>query len=372
MNPRDLSQLAGPGLNVRQFGAQGDDVTDDTAAIQQAIDAAAEMQGAVWFPPGQYRCGMLQMRNHVALLGTPTWSYRRHGGTVLRLGDEKASCLVNLCGTIGARVSGLALDGGNLGDGVHGIYLEGEGHDEEDSLVIENCRVTSFSGDGARLENVWGFTVRNNLFHCNRGDGVAITHWDGWVHDNIMIGNGKYGFAARGANAAVTITANRIEWNHLGGILLESGTHYNVTGNFIDRSGGPALLLHGAKDATDPRWMPGTIAITGNIFNRSGARVAPDTLESCHLWLENMLGIACTGNVFCYGTNDDGGGQASPSYGMVLRGLRNCVIAGNTLNNAALRQQILDLGEHDELTVIRDNPGNVLDVTQQPENAAGS
>ena len=295
MDSQDWRQMAGPGLNVRLFGAVGDDATDDTAAIQRAIDAAGEMQGAVWFPPGQYRCGMLQLRTHIALIGTPTWSYRGHGGTVLRLNDEKASCLLNLCGTVGAHVSGLALDGGRLGQDVHGIYLNGEKHEEEDSLVIENCRITSFTGDGAHLEKVWGFTVRFCLFHCNGGDGVMTSQWDGWVHDNIMIANGKYGYAARNANAAVTITANRIEWNRLGGILLESGTHYNVTGNFIDRSGGPGITLRGNPEANDQRWLPGTVAITGNIINRSGAQVEPGTPESSHLWLETVVGVACTG-----------------------------------------------------------------------------
>lgn len=362
MQPHDMMHWAGPGVNVRAYGAKGDDVTDDTATIQQAIDAAAEGQDAVWFPPGQYRCGMLQLHDQVTLLGTPSWTYRRHGGTVLRLCDATVPCLLNLSGTIGARVSGLALDGAGLGDNVHGILLNGEGHQEEDSLVIEHCRVSGFSGDGAHLEKVWGFTVRHNLFHCNGGDGVGITQWDGWVHDNIMIDNGKFGFAARGANAAVTITANRIEWNHLGGILLESGTHFNVTGNFIDRSGGPGLLLQGAPDAADARWLPGTVAITGNIFNRSGARVDPGTPGNCHLRLEHVWGVACTGNVCCYGTNDDGSGQPSPSYALVLRDLRNCVITGNTLNNAALRELILDLGEHDAGTVIRDNPGSLVTI----------
>ena len=40
-------------------------------AIQRAIDAAGELLGTVWFPPGQYRCGMLQVRTHVALTGSP-------------------------------------------------------------------------------------------------------------------------------------------------------------------------------------------------------------------------------------------------------------------------------------------------------------
>lgn len=368
MDSKDLNQMEGPGLNVRRFGAKGDDATDDTAAIQRAIDAAGEMQGAVWFPPGQYRCGMLQVRTHIALVGTPTWAYRRHGGTVLRLNDDEASCLLNLTGTVGARVSGLALDGGRQGSNVHGIYFNGAGHKTEDTLVIENCRVAEFTGDGAHLESAWGFIVRDNLFHNNHGDGLMTSHWDGWVHDNIMIGNGKFGYAARAANASVTITGNRIEWNAHGGILLENGAnHYNVTGNFIDRSGGPGLVLRGDPQATDQRWLPGTTTITGNIFNRSGAKAEPGTPESCHLWLETAVGIACTGNTMCYGNNDDGSGPFSPSYGMVLRGLRNCAIIGNTLHNAALQQLVRDEGGHDAATVIRDNPGCLVPCEPWPQ-----
>ena len=43
-------------FNVRAFGAVGDGVHDDTAAIQAAIDAAsAGLGGVVYLPPGGYR-----------------------------------------------------------------------------------------------------------------------------------------------------------------------------------------------------------------------------------------------------------------------------------------------------------------------------
>jgi hypothetical protein len=43
-------------FNVKQFGAKGDDVTDDTAAIRSALDAAQKNGGGVvYFPWGTYR-----------------------------------------------------------------------------------------------------------------------------------------------------------------------------------------------------------------------------------------------------------------------------------------------------------------------------
>jgi polygalacturonase len=43
-------------VNVKDFGAAGDGVNDDTDAIRQAFDAAnADADRTIFFPPGQYR-----------------------------------------------------------------------------------------------------------------------------------------------------------------------------------------------------------------------------------------------------------------------------------------------------------------------------
>ena len=166
-------------LNVRDFGAKGDGKSDDTVALQRSIDIAAEVRGTVWFPPGTYRSAMLRLRDNVGLDGQPTFTYGRHGGTVIQLCDDKASCLLNLSGTIGVHVKGLALDGVRLGTGIHGILLDGTDHSEEETAFIEKTQVADFTGDGARLSPVWAFTVRNCMFTRNGGDGLCITEWDG-------------------------------------------------------------------------------------------------------------------------------------------------------------------------------------------------
>ena len=55
-------------FNVRSFGAKGDGTTPDTAAINQAIDAAATAGGGtVVFPAGNYLSFSIHLKSHVAL-----------------------------------------------------------------------------------------------------------------------------------------------------------------------------------------------------------------------------------------------------------------------------------------------------------------
>jgi polygalacturonase len=57
------------GFDVRTFGARGDGATPDTAAINAAIEAAAQGGGGtVRFPPGRYLSFSIRLRSNVALV----------------------------------------------------------------------------------------------------------------------------------------------------------------------------------------------------------------------------------------------------------------------------------------------------------------
>jgi len=334
-------------INARQFGAKGDGKSDDTKSIQGAIDAAAARGGAVFLPPGVYRAADLQMRPHVSLTGIPAWDYENGFGSVIRLAGENAGCLLNITGAFGATIDGLALDGGKLGKGVHGVWLNKPDYGkQEDTFRIERSQIANFTGDGVRLTRAWCFSIRHCMIAYNGGDGISLRGWDGFLLDNWLSGNAGAGFAARDENASCTFTGNRIEWNREG-ILIVGGDGYNITGNFFDRAGTCGLAISNGEQ----------MAISGNFVKRSGKNAQPYTYDSAQIRLEKCRGITCSANNLQVGRDDNGEGVWSPSYGIVYKELRNCVISNNVLHDGARAELLVDLGGHGDGAVVKDNPG---------------
>jgi hypothetical protein len=342
-------------LDVTAFGAKGDGQTDDTGAFRAALEEAGKTTGTVYVPDGTYLVGELQMPPHTGIVGNATWGYRSGGGSILKLNDPAAACLINITGAVGATVNGLTLHGTGLGAGIHGIYMgPKDDKKEEDTPRIERCHISHFTGDGVRFDPVWCFSMRGCEVIFNKGNGLYVRGWDAFILDNWFSGNGGAGYMADAANASITMTGNRIEWNHNGGIRILGGSHYNITGNYIDRSGGPGISLRANGDS--PSFC---FTVTGNVIYRSGKpEWLTEPLDSCHARLEGCHGLVFNGNSMCVG-QDDGGGVNSPEYGLVLRGLQNSIVRDNALHIGALTELVHDLGEHRDGVIITDNVGNL-------------
>ena len=68
MRNGDKSRVAGAKLDVRMFGATGNGTSLDTAAINKAIEAAAESGGGtVHFPAGVYLSYSIHLKTNVVL-----------------------------------------------------------------------------------------------------------------------------------------------------------------------------------------------------------------------------------------------------------------------------------------------------------------
>src|SRR5580698_10650832 len=116
--------VAANALDARDFNAVGDGKMDNTAALQKALDKAAETKGSVFIPEGVFLSSTLKVPPFVGLCGNPTWGFTDYAGPILRLGDASAKCLLDATGAHGFRSSGLCLDGAALGKNVHGIMVD--------------------------------------------------------------------------------------------------------------------------------------------------------------------------------------------------------------------------------------------------------
>jgi hypothetical protein len=113
-------------LNVRDYGAQGDGVADDSADIQEAIDDAIASNGrdAVYFPPGIYRCHTalviedaigLRLVGGGSLPGSPVYYFLeyegRDAGVALVWSGNLTDPLLKVLGSQACSLEGLAFVG---------------------------------------------------------------------------------------------------------------------------------------------------------------------------------------------------------------------------------------------------------------------
>ncbi len=336
-------------FDITAFGAIGDGKTDCTNAIQSALDKAGETSGCVIVPAGVYATGKLTMRPNTRIEGKSAWSFRADGLSVLKLNDADANCLIDITGAFACSINGICLDGGRLGKNTHGVYLYWEkynGGGQEDTPTIDDCRIGNFSGDGVHLEHVWCFSIRHSMLHRNEGCGLYIDGWDAFILDNWFTANENSGILGGANSSSITATGNRVEWNTVAGFRFKRGDAVNVTGNFFDRTFGPALWL-GGKD-TEFR----ETAVTGNVFRRNGCselKFFTDEYQSSHVYLQRASNVTIVGNTFKNGVDDHGEGQRSPDYGIVVLNADSVIVNSNAMKESAVKTH-----------VVWDNKGNCV------------
>jgi hypothetical protein len=117
--PRSVQDKERDIVSVKDFGAVGDGVTNDTAAIQAAEDACAASGQALWFPAGTYRCNTGITKKSVNWFGA--------GKYKSKLAYYGNSTFINATGTSPDRrlftISDMELNGTNAGAAAVGITL---------------------------------------------------------------------------------------------------------------------------------------------------------------------------------------------------------------------------------------------------------
>jgi pectate lyase-like protein len=230
--------------SVKDYGAVGDNSTDDTAAVQAAIDACATAGGGVvYFPAGIYRVTQLTLntQNNVQLVGQGASSSLRWTFNAATL----AGSMLNITGSSRQKILNMKFDGAGLTNPAasrdnHLIRLG----DDAVATQIMNCTFTGMvaaSGDGVHIVGTAGHLVsrtwvsQNTFDGCSRfGVGVEQGYEYLWVNENYFTNcETDIGIVATADvnGASVVIYGNEI--NHTGttrhALRLEGGATTLIT-----------------------------------------------------------------------------------------------------------------------------------------------
>lgn len=239
--------------DVKAFGALGDGVTDDRAAIQAAIDdSRATGKAGIFFPAGTYRVSRASTepgdRFSLDLRDVHDFTVAGEGpASVVKLVDttERTSDWhVFILHGQARRVvfTDLVVDGNRTGltepnEQSHGIEVEAGTED----LVITRCIVRDCFGDGVRLlgtpdANVRRVRIDDCLFHANKRSGLGVQR----ALEQILV---------IGCLFEATVSDQSIDFEPSG---ADSPTDFTIDGCTIRHTNrGPAVTLTGIR-GSDP------------------------------------------------------------------------------------------------------------------------
>jgi hypothetical protein len=260
-------------VSVKDYGAVGDGATDDTAAIQSAIDNNAK----IYFPASSGGYGIsstgLKIPSNRTLVGCG------YPGRLVRIGTYNATqnLVVNLGATTGGTpndnisILNLYIDGVKSGasgttqdnQAAQGILIRAANAttptDRCRNITIRDCEIVNFPGQCIHLQNVEYFTIAGNRVKDSSRDGICVDFNSkyGAVTGNVVVDSQDDGIACNGMLETgsfaydgwvedVTITGNTVRVNTTGSV-----------------SGAQALALRAVKniEAVGNKFEGGTAAV---------------------------------------------------------------------------------------------------------------
>jgi hypothetical protein len=139
-------------VNVKAYGAEGDGITDDTAAINRAIsdlytkvlttsESALQTQKAIWFPSGTYLVSSpIKVYPGVRLVG-------EHSSAAVIYLDNNAvaqPCLLKLVDSLGQEDSSIGNNGAVLPTNISAEHITFSTANDEDIVILQRCQDITF------------------------------------------------------------------------------------------------------------------------------------------------------------------------------------------------------------------------------------
>lgn len=325
-------------INVRKapYNATGNGSTDDTAAIQAAITAAASTGGTVYLPAGSY---LLNGSNPLNLSGAVTLQGAGHGATSIRIGSSFTGSSAITISSDDCMITGLQLRGASStvtsNPACHGVTLTG----------AQECRFFN-----ATIQYINGYALR--LF------GTSATTLHGTQLDMLKIQSCAGGIHIKSdpAATAANVQMSNIFTRFLG---VNSGTNANLDGIRIEDSWD--VLCQNVLP-----WMNATTGGTGAAFRVTGncAAIFVQNLDA----LGPQTGAANV--VIESGTNGDPQ-NVQIQGGVIQQGLIGLLISGASSQVRIRNMRILNNQTHN-VSVTSTGFGIYLDECTISQGGAGA
>jgi hypothetical protein len=309
-------------FDVKAYGAVGNGIADDRAAIQAAIDAADD--GVVYFPPGIYDVGdSILITNSVTIIGAGSGGDCRIVATtdnpVFHVDDGDAYAYPGV-------IRDIMIQGTNNASHTdqHGIVFS-----SLHSWDVERVFFYQLGGSGIWFghDPVGGQTIRKSVFRNNHASAIygrnqpdnnnaqinAIDINNCWIDDNYL-----HGVDIIGNN--INITENIIERNYGRGIKIAAdncptadnvtGSGINIKGNYLERNG----------------WDGASSYDSSEIYIEAGYLTGSNLKYIYNLTIEDNF-IISWGNANCI--------EAGVYPGASALGFNNCYIGRNSYTAAS-------------------------------------
>lgn len=298
-------------FDIRDFGAVGDGTTEDTAAIQAAINAAYSAGGGVVIVPpsaNEYIFTAVQLKDYVTIKGT---------GGKLKLKDNYCVdagtdylAFYSVDNATNITVDGLIIDGNQannlLRNNLDLVELNGSNH------KIVNCFIESTTDTGIFLANTTNSICSDNHVIGYGGSGGELND----IGIYISTGEGTGDTERR-----CVCTNNIVQGFNQGGIAIKRSSQHVLCSNNIIENCGNGITVE--EFGTGTGGEPDNLLISNNVINNIGhdfQSISTIPLQA-GIIVQLSTNVVCSGNLI---TNVSGSGIG-------LSGATKSSITGNNI-----------------------------------------
>jgi hypothetical protein len=257
-------------INVTDFGAAGDGLTDDTAAIQTAIDTAAA-GGCIFFPAGRYRVTTLVIAKPLTLQGTGANSYNADlFGSATWSRPLESGSMIESAAVSGAVISFVPAHVEPLN--VRDVCIKGLGGAARTTVGIA---LSTAAHHTARC--LW-----SNVTFLNLHTGLSMAGCQDCVFTNVVV-NGCHTGVSLGLNSNQNVFCQLNAMACDTGLLLDGGVKNYLVGGAMQGCGTWAIDVHGEENDVVGVYFENVSASGGAIICRGPRAGDANTFRQVHL-----------------------------------------------------------------------------------------